>query len=214
MSFCNTDILIRNITQLMKDNGITQEKLADILGMSQPNVSKALSLRDKKCFTLAQVVGAAEHFGVSIDQLVGNTAPKSLETGPRTVARFLAGVIESHDARYTTIEVEEEVFDVKTVYNVFNGPELKTEQVTKKVSYPAIYFPDYWKVPFPEDNSDEEAMALLSEAQQLGNGSRMIPLNDFLRKFIQIFEIHEANGVDDDAYRTVVDSYLGKLRER
>jgi len=55
MSFCNADILIRNITQLMKDNGITQEKLADILGMSQPNVSKALSLRDKKCFTLDQV---------------------------------------------------------------------------------------------------------------------------------------------------------------
>ena len=73
---------------------------------------------------------------------------------------------------------------------------------------------EYWKVPFPEDNSDEEAMALLSEAQQLGNGSRMMPLNDFLRKFIQIFEIHEANGVDDDAYRIVVDSYLGKLRER
>ena len=66
MSFYNTDILIRNITQLMKDNGITQEKLADILGMSQPNVSKALSLRDKKCFTLDQVVGIAEHFGVSI----------------------------------------------------------------------------------------------------------------------------------------------------
>ena len=42
MSFCNTDILIRNITQLMKENGITQEKLAGILGMSQPNVSKAL----------------------------------------------------------------------------------------------------------------------------------------------------------------------------
>ena len=106
------------------------------------------------------------------------------------------------------------MFDVKTVYNVFNGPELKTEQVTKKVSYPAIYFPDYWKVPYPEDNSDEEAMALLSEAEQIGNESRMMPLNDFLRKFIQIFEIHEANGVDDDAYRTVVDSYLGKLRER
>lgn len=79
--------------------------------MSQPNVSKALSLRDKKCFTLDQVVGIADHFGVSIDQLVGNTAPKSLETGPRAVARFLTGVLESHDARYTTIEVEEGVFD-------------------------------------------------------------------------------------------------------
>lgn len=173
-----------------------------------------MSLRDKKCFTLDQVVGIAEHFGVSIDQLVGNTAPKSLETGPRAVARFLAGVLESHDACYTTIEVEEEVFDVKTVYNVFNGPEQKTEHSSKKISYPAIYFPDYWKVPRPRDNSDEDAMALLSEAEQIGNDSRMMPLNDFLRKFIQIFEIHEANGIDDDAYRTVVDSYLGKLRER
>lgn len=214
MSFCNTDILIQNITRLMKDNGITQEKLADILGMSQPNVSKALSLKDKKCFTLDQVVGIADHFGVSIDQLVGNTAPKSLETGPRSVARFLTGVLESHDARYKTIEIEEEVFAVKTVYNVFNGPEQTTEQITKKVSYPAIYFPDYWKVPAPKDNFDDAALDLLSEARQVGNESRMMPLNDFLRKFIQIFEIHEANGVDDDAYRTVVDSYLGKLRDR
>lgn len=213
MSFCNTNILIWNITKLMKDNNITQEKLAEFLGMSQPNVSKALSLKDKKCFTLDQIVGIAEHFGVSIDQLVGNTAPKVLETGPKSIARFLTSVIESHNACYTTVEIEEEVFDVKHVYNVFDGTEFKTEQTNKKVTYPAIYFPDYWKVPKPVNDSDEDAMDLLSEALQIGNESRMMPLNDFLRKFIQIFEIHESNGVDDDAYRMVVDSYLGKLRE-
>jgi transcriptional regulator with XRE-family HTH domain len=52
----------------MKANNITQQKLSKILGMSQSNVSKALSLNDKKCFTLNQVVGIADHFGVSIGE--------------------------------------------------------------------------------------------------------------------------------------------------
>ena len=53
-----------------------------------------------------------------------------------------------------------------------------------------------------------------SEARQIGNESRMKPVNDFIRKFIQIFEIYDKKGVDEDAYRTVVDNYLSKLRDR
>ena len=39
------DILIlkRNINSLLKNKGVTQQQLADVLGMSQSNVSKALS---------------------------------------------------------------------------------------------------------------------------------------------------------------------------
>lgn len=214
MSFYDPDILIQNINQLMKNNGMTQEQLAEVLGMSQPNVSKALSLKDKKSFTLDQVVGIAKHFGTSIDKLVGNSSEQTVKTGPRGIAAFLSGVIESHDAKYTTVEIEEEVYEIHEHHNVFNGPELKSEVVQKKISYPAIYFPDYWEVPFPKNNYDEAAMELLSEAQQIGNESRMMPVNDFLRKFIQIYEIYERKGVDEDAYRTVVDNYLSKLRER
>ena len=43
MSNYDNDILIQNVRKLMEDNNITQQQLADILGMSQSNVSKALS---------------------------------------------------------------------------------------------------------------------------------------------------------------------------
>lgn len=207
------DILIRNISMLMEDSGMTQEQLADILGMSQPNVSKALSRKDGKCFTLDQVVGIAKHFGTSVDKLVGNNSEQAVKTGPRGVAAFIASVIESHDAKYTTVEIEEEVYEVKQLYNVFNGYENSSEVCQKKISYPAIYFPDYWKVPTPSSNQDEEAMALRAEAEQIGNDSRMMPVNDFIRKFIQIFEIYESKGLDEEAYRVVVENYLSKLRE-
>lgn len=215
MSFCNTDILIQNIRSLMKANNITQEKLADILGMSQPNVSKALSLKDKKCFTLDQVVGIANYFGVSIDFLVGNRSAKSQETGPRAVAEYLTKVIENHDAKYTTVEIEETVYELKEHYNVFSGPVYEASSPEKRiVSYPAIYFPDYWQLPDPADVDRDTFDEMEAEARQIGNESRMKPVNDFIRKFIQIFEIFDNKGVDEDAYRTVVDNYLSKLRER
>lgn len=215
MSFLDTDILIRNIQSLMKTNNITQEKLADILGMSQPNVSKALSLKDKKCFTLDQVVGIANYFGVSIDFLVGNRSAKSQETGPRAVADFLSKIIENHDAKYTTVEIEETVYELKEHYNVFSGRVYEASSPEKRiVSYPAIYFPDYWQLPDPADVDRDTFDEMEAEARQIGNESRMKPVNDFIRKFIQIFEIFDNKGVDEDAYRTVVDNYLSKLRER
>ena len=215
MSFCNTDILIRNILSLMKENNLTQEQLASILGMSQPNVSKALSLKDKKCFTLDQVVGIADHFGVSIDFLVGNRSAKSRETGPRAVAEFLSKVIESHDAKYTEVNIEEYVYEPKQHYNVFQGyvPEDATEE--KRInSYLAIYLPDYWQLPDSSETERDAYEDLLSDALRGGNESRMKSVNDFLRKFIQIYEVYDKKGVDEEAYRTVVDNYLSKLRDR
>lgn len=214
MSFCNTDILISNINILMKNNDITQKQLADILGMSQPNVSKALNPKDKKCFTLDQVVGIANHFGVSIDFLVGNTEPKSREINPRSIADFLSRIIESHDAKYRSIEVEETVFEPEMRYNVFDGYVPSEASEEKRInSYTAIYFPSYWELPDPESVPRDKFDELLSEARQIGNESRMGPVNDFIRKFIQIYEVYEQNGVDEDAYRTVVDNYLSKLRD-
>lgn len=215
MAFCNTDILIQNILSLMKEHNITQEKLADILGMSQPNVSKALSLKDKKCFTLDQVVGIANHFGVSIDFLVGNKSAASKEITPRAVADYLSKLIESHDAKYTSVSVEESVYEPKEHYNVFSGfvPEDAVEE--KRVNtYTAIYLPDYWEIPDPAVVDYYVLEEMLQDAQHGGNESRMKPVNDFLRKFIQIYEVYDKKGVDEDAYRTVVDNYLSKLRDR
>ncbi|MDT3390096.1 MAG: helix-turn-helix transcriptional regulator [bacterium] len=93
MAFYDTDILIRNIKKLMDDNNITQSALAGILGMSQSNVSKALSENDKKSFTLDQLAGIAKHFKVSIDKLIGNERSQSQIISPLVnPATFTSGI--------------------------------------------------------------------------------------------------------------------------
>ena len=72
MSELNFQLLEENIRMLLVKNNITQQKLAEIAGMTQANVSKALNRNEKKRFTLDQVYRIAQYFEVSIDSLVGN----------------------------------------------------------------------------------------------------------------------------------------------
>lgn len=95
MSVCNRYILISNIKNLMKNNNMTQQELAEVLDMSQPNISKALSVSDTKSFTLDQVVGIAKHFNVSIDWLVGNETKSIQNLSLRAIGEFLVKLIES-----------------------------------------------------------------------------------------------------------------------
>ena len=199
----DTSILIQNIRTLMRDKGITQEKLADILGMSQSNVSKALSENDKKSFTLDQVVGIAKHFSVSVDMLVGNQRTAVISKSPRAIAAFLADIIASHDAKYTTVEIEEDVFEV--TYDPY--PSSQNEKRT--ISYPAIYLPSYWSLA-DYGGDDGEAYA---EATQCGNDTQMQPVNDFLKQFKEIFTIYDHDGLSEDTYKTVVADLLSHLRE-
>ena len=208
------NILKRNVIKLMEDNRTTQKMLAEELGVKQPTVSKCLSLDDDSHrFTLEQVCIISQYFDVSLDSLIGTPKPKSSGITPRAIASFISKVIESHDAKVKPIEVEEDIFEDRQTYNVFSGPSTsRSGPFRKPVSYLAIYFPDYWEVPEP-DGYREDVMDRYNEAIQIGNESRMIPVNDFLRKFIQIHEVYANNGVDEDAYRTVVDNYLSKLRD-
>ena len=211
MAFLNNDILIHNILTLMKNNDITQQQLADILGMSQPNISKALNLKDKKCFTLDQVVGIAKHFGVSVDFLVGTKKTNTHDISPRSVAEFFSHLIENHDAKYRKIDIEEIAFE-PTSFDYADQYGEYFSDVKKTVSYLAIYFPDYWAIPDENEVGPQDFEDYLFEARQGGNDTRMQPVNDFLRKFVQIFEVYDKNGIDEDAYRTVVDNYLGRLK--
>ena len=51
-------------------------------------------------------------------------------------------------------------------------------------------------------------------AQQAGNDTRMHPVNDFLKKFIQIFEVYDNHDLDEEAYRAVVENYLSRLKDK
>lgn len=74
---------------------------------------------------------------------------------------------------------------LKDHHNVFSGSFYKPASAERRIiSYPAIYFPDYWQVPDPSDVDRETYYEIESEAKQVGNESRMKPVNDFIRKFI------------------------------
>ena len=83
MSELNFELLQENIRALLKKHDLTQNALAEIAGMTQANVSKALNRNESKQFTIDQVFRIAQHFGVSIDELVGNKAVEKTAYSPR-----------------------------------------------------------------------------------------------------------------------------------
>jgi transcriptional regulator with XRE-family HTH domain len=56
---------------LMKNHKLTQDKLAEAIGVSQGNISEWKSGRSKPTFDA--LIKLADYFGVSIDYLVGRT---------------------------------------------------------------------------------------------------------------------------------------------
>lgn len=201
-------ILKRNINTLMQDKGITQQQLATVIGMSQSNVSKALSERDKKCFTVEQIFSIAEFFGISIDQLVGFETAKKIAHGPRAVGAFIAELIADGTAKCADVVVNEEVFQI--VYNSHGYPEGKHEK--RSNTYPALYFPNYWD-PTELAHDEEELRELFSEAEQCGNDTRYVALNTFIRKYLDILRVYNQKQISEEAYQIVLKDYLSQLKE-
>lgn len=210
MSNYNTDILIENILKLMEHNSITQKQLGEILGMSQPNISKALNPNDKKNFTLDQVAGISKHFKISIDSLIGNRRGEQMTTSPRATAAFLAKLMETENAIVFKYPIKEEIYKMDYEGNGFqicpscvHGSEV--------IDYLAFYLPSYWKVPSnPQTENEQEAFA---EATQIGNESSMLPVNEFLHHFTGILEAYKSGSLTEDTYQTVLIDLLKHLRE-
>lgn len=206
----DTDILIENINRLVTENGMTQAQLGEILGMSQPNISKALNKNDKKSFTLDQVIGIAKHFHTTVDALIGGSQTSEIRITQRSTAAFLAELIAQHDAKFTAVTKTEETYtpcwDQRDPYAGY-----KFEK--KDITYPAIYLPSYWEVPKYDGTDDEGVMAVQSEAEQVGNDTRMLPVNEFLFHFKEIFEIYDKGGLTPETYKAVLEDMLNRLRD-
>lgn len=212
MSNYDRNILIQNINHLLADKGMTQAQLGEILDMSQPNISKALNKNDKKSFTLDQVIGIARHFHTTVDALIGESQASDIQITQRSTAVFLAELIARHDAKFVTVKKTEEIYTPDWDYHD-NYPSYKVE--TKEISYPAIYLPSYWEVPKETSNKidEDDLMGIQSEAEQCGNDSRMRPVNEFLVRFKEIFEIFDNNGLTRETYEAVLEDMLNRLKD-
>ncbi len=205
MSNYDSNILISNIKPHMSDKDITQEKLADVLGMSQSNVSKALSTKDKKSFTLDQVVGIAKFFHVSIDSLIGAKEHSDISVTPRSIAKFLVRMLEEDNVKMFEYLKEEDVYDVDDM----TWPPSCTHE-SRNIKYPAFYLPSYWYM--PSNATYDELTELDAEMNQIGNETSMKPVNDFLHHFQEIFAIYKSGGLSEDTYRSVLSDMLSRLR--
>lgn len=210
MSNLNFYMLRLNIRNLLKKHDITQAKLAAIAGMTQSNVSKALSEKDPKEFTLEQVYRISQHFGVSIDELVGNTAANKAETSPRATLAFFTKLLCDSKLRYTTVKISEWVYEYD--YNPIGYPECVGKE--KDVEYFAFYFPKYQHLEDYARNplvTDED---IHDEFRSVGNGTKLKHLNELLTKFLPMVDLYRETEIPDEAFQMVLNGYLEQLEDK
>lgn len=208
MSHFDRDILVENINKLLKEKNVNKTELAKILDMSQPNVSKALNPKEKKCFTISQVFDLARHFHVSIDELVGNRRGMNSSISPRSTAAFITKLVENHDAEFIPYTRTEHIYTPK--YDDQDGIPYSTQE-DKEVTYPTILFPSYW---YPDTEGDyDDICEQQSEAEQVGNDTSMLAVNTYLERFQEIFNIYEKGDLSKETYDAVIADLLSHLRE-
>lgn len=209
MSELNFELLQENIRALLKKHDLTQNALAEIAGMTQANVSKALNPKESKQFTLDQLFRISQHFGVSIDELTGNKAANEVETGPRAALAFFTKLLCESKLRYTTVNVEEWVYDYE--YTGSGYPECRGKQMN--IEYPAFYFAsyqhheDYARVNIADEDIHYEFMSA-------GNDTKFKFVNDILRNFLPMVKLYRETEIPDEAFHMVLKGYLEQLPEK
>jgi len=210
MSELNFELLQENIRALLKKHDLTQSALAEIAGMTQANVSKALNPNESKQFTLDQLFRISQHFGVSIDELVGNRAANEVETGPRAALAFITKLLCESKLRYTTVNVDEWVYEYE--YTGSNYPECRSKQ--KTIEYPAFYFASYRHIEDyarREDFSDED---IHYDFLSGGNDSKFLRVNQILKDFLPMVNLYRETQIPDEAFQMVLKGYLEQLPEK
>ncbi|MDE6789624.1 MAG: helix-turn-helix domain-containing protein [Ruminococcus sp.] len=209
MSELNFHLLEENIRMLMEKNNMTQQKLAEITGMTQANISKALNHNEKKRFTLDQVYRISQYFEVSIDSLVGNPSEKLADTSPRDAFTFITKFLCAGNLRTENLTITETVYDPQ--YNGYGSPECTPKEIQD--TYPVFFFPDY--IRFSDQKlSEQEEIDLHIEFCSCGNSTRFQYLNEILKKMIPLISQYKDGDIPEEAFQMIVDGYLKQLPEK
>lgn len=202
MSILNISILKENVNILIKQKGLTQQQLADEIGMSQANLSKALNPNEKKCFTVEQLFSISQYFKVSLDELVGNKAIDDNITSPRFLFDLLSTLLRKRIIKTTNITTMETIY---TPY--FATPDLPDGKVsTNEVNNLAFYFPSYLN-PVDECDTDQEIEEMISLFYFESNKSNYYHMNQILEKFIPVIDLYLKKQIKDDAFEIILKGY-------
>ena len=209
MSELNFELLQENIRALLKKHDLTQNALAEIAGMTQANVSKALNRNESKQFTIDQVFRIAQHFGVSIDELVGNKAVDEAAMSPASMLTLITKLLCNTKIR--VVDITEQAETVYTPYRTSDGfPDCAIEQ--KFCDYHAFYFPDY--IDAPPTLTEDERDDLHYECCCTGNESEYKTFNEVLRKFLPMIKLYRETEIPEEAFQMVLNGYLEQLKTK
>ena len=209
MSELNFELLQQNIRELIKRNDITQQELANLAGMTQANVSKALNPCEKKQFTINQIFRIAQHFGVSIDELTGNKSAMAAATSPDSVLSFITTLMCERKIKSSSVTIEEWIYE--PYYNEHGYPDCKPEK--RDIEYPAFYFPDFHDV-YDFATNEHEAEETHYEFLSVGNETKFKQLNEVLKKFLPLIKLYLETEIPEEAFKMVLDGYLNQLKDK
>ena len=185
-----------------------QEDLAEIAGMSQPNVSKALSDTNKKQFNLDQLFRIAQHFGISIDELVGNTTANVAFTSQRAILTMFTRLLSGARMRTTKISVSEQVYRPYREDGYWD-----CEIVQQTHEYKAFYFPNYHEV--GATTSDEAEIEIEHDIfMQAGNMSENVKLNAIFDDFLPLIRMYRKGKLPEEPFKMVLNGYLEQLSDK
>jgi len=195
----------RNIQRLLEARHVSQKDLGDIIGMSQPNISKALNLKEKKSFTIEQIYNIAKYFNVSVDSLLGSPASSSEKIEPIVILDYLTELLSKDLLRAKKIEVNETVYK-----EYFDECSYEFRPQDEKVVYPAFFFPSFSRSTDYEykNFSDED---LFYEFNSSGNATRYTRLNKILLDFIGIIRLYKNGEISQEAFEMILSDYKNKL---
>lgn len=197
--------LTGNIKKKMLEKGYNQEQLASLLGISQANLSKSLNPKNKKRFTLDQVIALSYIFECSVDELLGLITYSSSDISKYTVGAFLSQLLERNLAKVNEITKKEDAYIME--YNDFSPFPDPKHYPKKTVHYIAIYIPDYWPLPHKNEYDYEFELSI---ALEKGNCTPMYGVNDFLRKYCEINR--NKDSLSEETYKAVINDLLNHLR--
>ena len=207
------DIIIKNVRQLLENKKWKANKLCEITGIPQPQMSKVLN--GKSQFTFDQIIAVAEAFNVSIDYLVGRYELNESTSIPtnREIYEFISSLLENNILKIKDIDVEEECY---VPYEGFEEYHYPYEHKIKNNKYKSFYFSNFISVLSREEFEKldpYEQDEYRYDIETHGNdNTRNIELNEFLSYYEKLYDIKKNANMDEDIYNTAIHDRLDKLK--
>lgn len=206
MQNLDIDRLTANIYNLMQSSNTTQVKLANAIGMTQSNLSRALSSKEGQCFTLEQVYKISQYFNVSVDFLLGEEKP-AIST-EREICELFTQLIEKRQLICTKTPHEDEVY---TPYmNERLDIDCNIENIT--IEYASFHFPNY-ENPGPLDRFTESEIDEMRDTALWGGNAHNAnqQINGFFEKYLQIYEMYLHNHLSEELFHEITGKFLDDL---